>query len=113
MLVREMTMTKTDNDNAKTNIIFLGLVGVIGIGSLVIMFTETGLTGDLAGLQKLGTQGVIERSPYEACRAVRVGCQDGLVPYWTGRIDTTGLIECACRSYPQQKSWVDTKLAYG
>jgi hypothetical protein len=101
------------SDTSRTNLVFLGLIAVIGIGGLVVLFTEQGVTGNLAGLQRLGTSGVIERSPYEACRAARVGCQDGLVPLWTGNIDPNGLIECQCRSYPHQTSWVDTKLAYG
>lgn len=102
-----------DDEKRRTNLIFLGLVAVIGIGGLVVLFTKTNITGNLAGLQRLGTAGIVERTPYEACRTARVGCQDGLVPYWTGRVDEFGHVECACRTYPQQTSWIDTKLAYG
>ena len=114
-------------------IVGLGFVAVIAIAGLVILFTKTEITGQVSGYQKLGTSGTIHRTPYEACRAVRAGAEDGLVPVWNGvvnpvirtgttenlrraaarTIKPTTLIECVSPTNPNKIYWVETQLAYG
>ena len=66
-------MTTDSRDSAGLRLVALGFVAVIAIAGLVMLFTQTkaSVTGNLAGMQKLGTSGTVLRTPYEACRAVR------------------------------------------
>ena len=113
----------------------LGFVAVIAIAALVIMFTQTGritgnafdatVTGDITGIAS-GIEphgyGIIERTPYEACRALRSGNRHGLVPVWRGDYDPYGnMIICVdpleadnpYRLDPHAGNRVELKLKYG
>lgn len=102
------------NDLAGLKLVGLGFVAVIAIAGLVLLFTQTNVTGNVSALQRLGTSGIIERTPYEACRAVHTGAEDGIVPVWTGAIDPRNdLIQCASPTNPNLVYWAELKLKYG
>lgn len=101
-------------ETAGLKLVGLGFVAVIAIAGLVLLFTQTTVTGQVSGLQKLGTAGIIERTPYEACRALHTGAEDGLVPVWTGVIDPrSDLIQCASPTDPTMVWWAELKIKYG
>ena len=91
-------MTLDSRDSAGVRLVALGFVAVIAIAGLVMLFTQTkaSVTGNLAGMQRLGTTGTILRTPYEACRAVRnTNPAIGARYVWNGFIDTrNNLIAC-------------------
>jgi hypothetical protein len=95
-------------------LVSLGFVAVIAIAGLVLMLTQTSVTGNLAGMQKLGTSGVIERTPYEACRGVRIQGQQFI---WNGFYDPWNqLVECVDPLDPENPNRIfkaELKLAYG
>jgi hypothetical protein len=106
--------TETDpNDALGLKLVSLGFVAVIAIAGLVLLFTQTDVTGQVSGLQRLGTQGIIERTPYEACRAVR----DDINYVWNGYIDPrNNLIQCVDvrdPTNPNRVHWVELQLKYG
>ncbi len=101
-------------ETAGLKLVGLGFVAVIAIAGLVLLFTQTTMTGQVSGLQKLGTAGIIERTPYEACRAVHTGSENGIVPVWTGVIDPrSSLVQCANPTDPNLVYWAELKLKYG
>lgn len=103
-----------ENEKTALKLVGLGFVAVIALAGLVIMFTQTGVTGNVSGLQKLGTRGVIERTPYEACRAVHTGAEDGVVPVWNGYLDPrNGIIQCVSPTNPNKIYMAELQLAYG
>ena len=104
-----------NNDTAGLRLVLLGFVAVIALAGLVLMFTQqSSVTGQLSGMQKIGTAGVIERTPYEACRAVR---PHGVQYIWSGEYDPWGnMISCIDPWDPDNKNkvyWAELKLAYG
>ncbi|MEM4247633.1 MAG: hypothetical protein QXR48_00880 [Candidatus Woesearchaeota archaeon] len=107
-------MEDENNDATGLKLVSLGFVAVIAIAGLVLLFTQTSVTGDLAGMQKLGTSGVIERTPYEACRSVRIQGQQFV---WSGFIDPWNqLAECVDPldpTNPNRVFYAELKLAYG
>jgi len=104
-------------DSAGLKLVSLGFVAVIAIAGLVIMLTQADVTGNVSGLQKLGTRGIIERTPYEACRATHTGSESGLVFEWSGVIDPRGdLVQCVDPldpTDPDKAHWAELKLKYG
>ncbi len=110
-----------DHDNAAgLKLVTLGFVAVIAIAGLVLMFTQTStITGNAgrSGIQKLSTEGLIERSPYEACRAVHTGSEHGMVYVWNGMIKPrNNLIACVDPLDPTNEArvrWVELNLKYG
>jgi hypothetical protein len=102
-----------DNDSLGLKLVALGFVAVIAIAGLVLLFTQSTITGNLAGMQKLGTSGVITRTPYEACRDVHIQGQQFI---WNGFVTSDGLIQCVDPLDPENPNRVfmaDLKLAYG
>lgn len=110
----------------------LGFVAVIALAGLVLLLTQTSaITGEVSGMQNLGGRGILVRTPYEACRAVRVG--DGLMPVWTDTVRTDmrankvqnprrieastitqpTLYECTSPKYPNRIYYVEPLLKYG
>jgi hypothetical protein len=73
-----------NNDSMALKLVALGFVAVIAIAGLVILFTQSTITGNLAGLQKLGANYITERTPYEACRGVHLQGQQFV---WNGFMD--------------------------
>jgi hypothetical protein len=103
-----------DSETAGLRLIGLGFVAVIAVAGLVLMLTQVGITGKVSGLQKLGTQGIIERTPYEACRAVHTGAEDGVVPVWSGFVDPRNeLVECVSPTNPNKRYYAELRLKYG
>lgn len=111
------------NETANLRLISLGFVAIIAIAGLVLMlssstgissFGDATITGNLAGTQRIGTNGVIIRSPYEACRALRVGNQHGMVPVWDGYYNKwNNLIRCVDPLDPtNQNKFRYVELAY-
>ena len=98
-------MTPDSRDAAGVRLVALGFVAVIAIAGLVLLFTQTKatVTGNLAGMQKLGVQGVTLRTPYEACRAVRnTNPAIGARYVWNGYIDPrNSLIACVDPTDPE------------
>lgn len=92
-------------------LVSLGFVAVIAIAGLVLMLTQTEITGQVSSLQKLGTQGIVERTPYEACRAVHTGSENGVVWVWNGVIDPrNNMIACVDPTAPDRMDrvhWVE------
>lgn len=99
-----------NEEAAGLKLVSLGFVAVIAIAGLVLLFTQASVTGEVSGLQKLGTQGIIERTPYEACRAAHTGAEDGYVFVWTGVIDPrNNMVLCVDPNdpNPDQAHWVE------
>ncbi len=100
-------------DTAGLRLVTLGFVAVIALAGLVLMFTQAGLTGGVSGMQKLGTEGNIERTPYEACRVI----QEDVEYVWNGMIDPWNqLIACVDPRDPTNEKkvyWAELKLKYG
>jgi hypothetical protein len=107
-------METEQNDSLGLKLVSLGFVAVIAIAGLVVLFTQTSITGNLAGMQRLGTAGVIERTPYEACRDVRIQGQQFI---WSGFVDPWNqLAECVDPLDPKNPNrafYAELKLAYG
>jgi hypothetical protein len=104
-------------DAAGLRLVSLGFVAVIAIAGLIVMLTQSEVTGKVSGLQKLGTQGIVERTPYEACRAVHTGSESGLVFIWSGVVDPRNelalCIDPMDPDDPDKAHWAELKLKYG
>ncbi|MEM4242843.1 MAG: hypothetical protein QXM31_02990 [Candidatus Woesearchaeota archaeon] len=103
-----------ERESLGLKLVSLGFVAVIAIAGLVLLFTQASVTGNLAGMQKLGTSGVIERTPYEACRGVRIQGQQFV---WNGFVDPWNQL-AACvdpldPENPNRVFYAELKLAYG
>jgi hypothetical protein len=102
------------NDSLGLKLVALGFVAVIAIAGLVLLFTQSSVTGNLAGMQRLGTQGVVTRTPYEACRAVRMNGQqfvwDGYYDPWSNMINCVDPLD---PKNPYRTFKAELKLAYG
>jgi len=107
-------MEDQQDDSLGLKLVSLGFVAVIAIAGLVVLFTQSSVTGNLAGMQRLGTSGVTERTPYEACRDVRLQGQQFV---WSGFIDPWNqLAECVDPldpTNPNRVFYAELKLAYG
>jgi len=95
----------------------LGFVAVIAIAGLVLLLTQSGVTGKVSGTQKLGVEGVQLRSPYEACRAVRnTDSAVGARYVWNGFIDPRNqLIACVDPTDPEnfyKTHYVELQMKY-
>lgn len=106
----------SEQDSGGVRLVALGFVAVIAIAGLVLIFTQSSasITGNLAGMQRLGTQGVIERTPYEACRSVHMNGQQFI---WDGYYDPWGnMVNCVDPKDPKnpyRTFKAELKLAYG
>jgi hypothetical protein len=90
-------------DSNGVKLVGLGFVAVIAIAGLVLLLTQTSVTGQVSSYQKLGTSGVMLRTPYEACRALHAGAEDGIVPVWNGFIDPrNNMIQCVSPTNPNK-----------
>jgi len=107
-------MKNKNNEAMELKLVSLGFVAVLAIAGLVILFTQAKITGNLAGMQKLGTTSVIERTPYEACRGVRIQGQQFV---WSGFVDPWNqLAECVDPLDPKNPNrvfYAELKLKYG
>jgi hypothetical protein len=103
-----------ESEQQGLKLVALGFVAVIAIAGLVLLFTNAPITGNLAGMQKLGTAGVVTRTPYEACRDVHIQGQQFV---WNGFYDPwNSLAQCVDPLDPQNPNRVfmaELKLAYG
>ena len=117
-------MDTDQNEATGLKLISLGFIAVIAIAGLVLMFTQApifsnltdaSITGNLAGMQKLGTRGIMIRTPYEACRSVRPTNPSSPRYVWSG--DRVGsMIMCIDPTAPNnidRAHWVDLQLKYG
>ncbi len=101
-------MALDQSDALGLKLVSLGFVAVIAIAGLVLLFTQTGVTGDVSGFQHRGLTGPVQRTPYEACRAVHAGAEDGVVPVWNGFIDPwNNMIQCVSPTNPNKVYWVE------
>lgn len=90
-------------DSRGVKLVGLGFVAVIAIAGLVLLFTQTSVTGQISSYQHIGMDGPMMRTPYEACRAVHIGAEDGIVPVWNGFIDPrNNMIQCVSPTNPNK-----------
>jgi hypothetical protein len=105
---------EANEEAAGLRLVALGFIAVIAIAGLVLLFTQSTITGNLAGMQRLGTAGVIERTPYEACRDVHIQGQqfvwDGYYNPWGNTINCVDPLD---PTNPYRVFKAELKLAYG